>query len=398
MSIFSNNRSELYRVIGSEFRSNNKMLTEKEWFNLFFNSSSTFSEDKPTNSNNKITYHNLFDYINNVKHSYLVGGGKYETSNQTIVDFYYGSSDNTSKEWKKSIVDKNEFYKTFACDLKWAKDSSYCGSIPPTPTPTPVDDGELKKLIGVYESDKTSDGKFRIFDATSTSAPDSKIQLGIMSYTYSYVSGLLTDSQKSGDELILKLSIDASSITKNSASSSLLPNLDLSTLSTYKTTITFSKDRQSFTYDMFGYKRTATKTTEKVTVINKTNVKKTDDKKTDAKVEKPYKPHVTTLKSKTTDYNDVGDGIFRKDYPFEVGNRNRLIGDINEKIYDSRRKDVYTQELLVDLKNIGAFGEDNYENVINKDVYDYVMNIMTPKDVIKESVKKVLKEYINRKK
>jgi hypothetical protein len=297
--------------------------------------------------------------------------------------------------WKKiTAVTKEDYYKTYGCDFSWASGLSYCDVTPPTPTP---DNDELKKLsgelIGVYKSDQTSDGKFKIFDATSKTEANSKFVLGIKSYNFSYITGILTDPQKNGDELILKLSIDTS---QSSVLNSITSYFSTTNLTNIK--ITFSKDRESFKYDIFGHNGTATKTTEKPIVTNKTDTIKTDDKKTDSKVEKPYKPHVTTLQSKTTDYNDVGNGIFNKDYPFKVGDRNKLIGDINEKIYDSRRKDVYTQELLIDLKNIGAFGEDNYENLITQDVYKYVMSLMTPKDVIKESVKKVLKEYINKKK
>jgi len=307
----------------------------------------------------------------------------------------------TSKDgaiWKKiDATNVEQYYKTYGCDFKWAEGNSYCESTPPTP----VDDGELKKLIGVYKSDQTSDGQFRIFDATSTSIPNSKFQLGIMSYTYSYISGILTEQSKSGNELILKISIDTSSSTTISALSSFLPNVDLSTLTTIKPTITFSEDRQSFTYDILSHKGTATKTEEKVTVIKKTNDKKTDNKKTDSKVEKPYKPHQTTLYDNEINYDKIEDDELKKlkncgniDFPFELYCQNKIIGDLNKKLFRSRRNDMYTELLQNYLTSLTLFGQDNLGKLLTRNVWNQAMKIGT----IKESVKKVLKEYINKKK
>ena len=94
----------------------------------------------------------------------------------------------TSKDgaiWKKiDATNVEQYYKTYGCDFKWAEGNSYCESTPPTP----VDDGELKKLIGVYKSDQTSDGQFRIFDATSTSIPNSNSLEGKSSIASSHVT------------------------------------------------------------------------------------------------------------------------------------------------------------------------------------------------------------------
>ena len=298
----------------------------------------------------------------------------------------------TTTVWHKVLErDLTAFFKAYACDLPWAVGNSYCAGS----AGQGFSKSDIEPLIGYYKSDKETDGDFRIVNATSYDDRDAIFKLGVVSYNFSQINGVLENPKINGQNLIFDLSIDITSPTIQNALNRLFPDKDFSR---FKPQIVFSGNRQSFSYDIVGHTGTAIKTEEKNVDKKKSKTTKTDNKKTDTKVEKPYKPHVTTLQSKTTDYNDVGDGIFRKDYPFEVGDRNRLIGDINEKIYDSRRKDVYTQELLVDLKNIGAFGEDNYENVINKDVYDYVMKLMTPKDVIKESVKKVLKEYINSKK
>ena len=303
----------------------------------------------------------------------------------------------TSKDgtiWKKiDPTNVEQYYKTYGCDFKWAEGNSYCTES--TPTPTTVDDNELKKLIGIYESDQTSDGKFRIFDATSTSVPDSKIQLGIMSYTYSYVSGLLTDSQKSENKLILKISIDTSSSTAISALSSFLPDVDLSTLSTIKPTITFSEDRQSFTYDILGHKGTAIKTEEKKVEKKKTDDKKTDNNKPNGKVEKPYKPHQTTLYDNEINYDKIEDDELKKlkncgsiDFPFELYCQNKIIGDLNEKLFRSRRNDMYTELLQNYLTSLTLFGQDNLGKLLTRNVWNQAMKMRT----IKESVKKVLKE------
>ena len=385
-----NNRLSLFNTIKSQFtNSSNVVLKFEEFEQLFFSTEEGCVSAKPNaaDKNGYIKQNNLFDILT-----------KPNRKGKVIKTEFFDPKDNQFI----SLRDKVTFVKTYACfDFDWTTKSTtkYClGATPSnTNTNTNLDETELKPLMGMYKSDQTTDGEFRIFDATSNENISSPFKLGIMSYTYSYISGVLTEPSKSGNKLILKISIDTSSSTTISALSSFLPNVDLSTLSTIKPTITFSEDRQSFTYDIFNHKGTATKTEEK-----KVEKKKTDDNKTDttnkSDDEKPYKPNQTTIHSTTTDYNKIDEpNLIVKNcssFPFEVGCSNYLIGDLNEKFFGKRRKDTYTKLLQNHLDNMAYFSVDNEEKMITKEIWDQIMN----KSIIKESVKKVLKEYINKKK
>jgi hypothetical protein len=79
-------------------------------------------------------------------------------------------------------------------------------------------------------------------------------------------------------------------------------------------------------------------------------------------------------------------------FPFELGCINTKIGDLNAKFFSGNRyNDTYNKQLENFLENKGYFSNSN--NELTKETWDYLMN----KNIIKESIKKVLKEYINKK-
>ena len=83
------------------------------------------------------------------------------------------------------------------------------------------------------------------------------------------------------------------------------------------------------------------------------------------------------------------------DFPFALGCINSKIGDLNAKLFmGNRYNDVYNEELYNIFDNTGAFNSTNPNKELTQKIWDYYMKSRT----IKESVKKVLKEYINKKK
>ena len=114
------NRKNLYNIIKSEFISSatNKVLTYDEWFKIFFKNSNTFSDQSSTGDDKgNVKYNNLFSIINFKK---IIG------SDDTIIKYYFLPSATGYNEWMKVLKSKEEFYKTFACDLPWSKSLNFC--------------------------------------------------------------------------------------------------------------------------------------------------------------------------------------------------------------------------------------------------------------------------------
>ena len=87
-----------------------------------------------------------------------------------------------------------------------------------------------------------------------------------------------------------------------------------------------------------------------------------------------------------------------KDFPFTIGCISKTIGDINEKFFGKghRRGDVFGTELLDLLTGAGYLNPNDKDPKITEEIYGRIMNDFK-KNIIKESVKKVLKQYINKK-
>lgn len=164
--------------------------------------------------------------------------------------------------------------------------------------------------------------------------------------------------------------------------------------------ITFGSNSFVFKYSILGRsftitatKKDDTKVSDKVTpptpVKTKTNTTvNTDNKKDKIPVVKSKPLYFDTDKKDDTPTNPCSD------FPFKLGCINTKIGDLNAKLFrGDRKKDTYTKSLQSTL-DTGNFGSENPNKELTKNLWDELMN----KQVIKESVKKVLKEYINKKK
>ena len=164
--------------------------------------------------------------------------------------------------------------------------------------------------------------------------------------------------------------------------------------------ITFSSNKFVFKYSVLGRsftitatKKDDTKVSDEVTpptpVKTKTNTTvNTDNKKDKIPVVRSKPLYFDTYKD-TTPTKDCGD------FPFTLGCVNTKIGDLNAKLFNGDRdNDKYTKSLQNFLDNTANFNSKNPNMELTKDLWDKLMN----KQVIKESVKKVLKEYINKKK
>jgi hypothetical protein len=85
----------------------------------------------------------------------------------------------------------------------------------------------------------------------------------------------------------------------------------------------------------------------------------------------------TTIYSTTTDYGkiDEPDLIINdcSNFPFALGCKNSLIGDLNQKYFGNRRQDTYTKLLQDYLDNVAYFSVDNEEKMITKEIWDLIM-------------------------
>ena len=82
------------------------------------------------------------------------------------------------------------------------------------------------------------------------------------------------------------------------------------------------------------------------------------------------------------------------DFPFQLGCINPKIGDFNATVFrGDRYNDTYTTRVQSYLDGNSWFTKENPNKELTQDLWNKFMN----KGVIKESIKKVLKEYINKK-
>jgi hypothetical protein len=167
-------------------------------------------------------------------------------------------------------------------------------------------------------------------------------------------------------------------------------------------TISFTDNEFTFKYKvLLNQFLTITGKKEQVTTSEPT------DKKDDKKKKNPVTSTTTTqddkksnipiVKSKPLYFNnDQKDTTPKKscnDFPFTLGCVNSKIGDLNAKFFGGNRyDDMYNKQLENFLENKGYFSNSN--NELTEKTWNYLMNI----NIIKESIKKVLKEYINKKK
>jgi hypothetical protein len=92
-------------------------------------------------------------------------------------------------------------------------------------------------------------------------------------------------------------------------------------------------------------------------------------------------------------------------YPWTYGCKNTKIGQMNLSLFGDRYGDIFGDELMNSLESYGYFGGPNEKKgEISKTIYDKVtvrdaqqQNESFNKKVVKETVKKVLKERLNKK-
>jgi hypothetical protein len=296
-----------------------------------------------------------------------------------------------NSHWGRIVANsKGTFYRTYACDMPWATNSNYCAGSTPTPTPT-IDQDIIDSIQGNYKSNNSTDGVFII----QSDSNDSSI-LKIRSYYFDYINGTMTPTQS--NPLVFSVSIkdptEASDYLKK-----FIPNFDITKATTK---ITFSDDKKSFTYDLLGKNGVATKIDE-IPLSKKTD-NTTDSSISDNNKEKQQKIYQNILQY-GPDKNfesDIKNPIPCDDFPFKIGCQNKLIGDMNQVLFDDRLNDVFDKShLYKNLDNHGSFDNPNEKDgEISKNIYNQIMSLkenLRRKTIIKESVKKVLKDYIIKK-
>jgi hypothetical protein len=265
----------------------------------------------------------------------------------------------------------SEFYQSFACGdekITWAAETYWCKH-----SPYESDENlDLKKYAGTFLDESNS----RVFLV--------KVDNGKLKIT---VDGLPPEASKFS-QLTLKntneneFSIDVSAYLNITAG-----------------LIKYTEDLKGFNYDFSIVSGYVTKIDSKpVTPTPTTEPKKDNTSNTDEpKKETPIKS--TTLYNKKTDYGANANDVkvipyVDHSFPFKLKERHELIGDLSSRLFGTRASDIYTQVLQNYLTSYSYFGPDNPKKEITKDVWDRGMKT----NPIRESVKKVLKEYINRKK
>ena len=366
------NRRSLYKLIKNEFVSakTNKVLTYDEWFNLLFKDANTLSDQSSTGDGKGNTkYNNLYSIINFKK---ILDG------DETIIEHYFPSSAENSTIWRKRLTTKKEFYKTFACDLDWAKSLNFCGD---------VNNVNSDSYVGEYANKLIK--KLRVYTSKDENDMDALYLSSIYLDQIPRLSTLIGDDRT----LILSPTDEGGTFTISNSQGILIPNvnvvftadsftinLKIANISTeiLKANKITSKDDED---------TTSTKDNEKKTDTVTNTTTKTDDKKSDIPIVKSKPLYFNKDKKDTLPTKDCSD------FPFTLGCVNSKIGDLSAKFFSGdRSNDTYDKELQKFLDNMGYFPSSTKE--ITQDLWVKLMN----KSIIKESIKKVLKEYINKKK
>jgi hypothetical protein len=312
----------------------------------------------------------VLDFFKDIKKLYGLFSGQNQTTLQSLVP-----------KVNLQQNDPTNLFIFYACDMPWAQNIGYCTGKP-----------NIDDKVGDYTTDNTLIKKIKI-----SKGPDNidstKESLYINSPYFEKLPKL--GNYNLSDYAVSKLTqsaTDSPIFTLSNQSGESLPNA----------TITF--DNTGFTFQFLTFKIIATKIkSEPVDTTKKDNtvVKKDDTvvKKDDTVVKKDKDDEIPVVRTKPlyfdTDKEDDTPTKDCGDFPFTLGCVNTKIGDLSAKLFrGDRKKDVYTQKLQDFLYHTGNFGSENPNKELSKDLWNDLMN----RQVIKESVKKVLKEYINKKK
>ena len=298
--------------------------------------------------------------------------------------------DKPNSHWGQIVANsKGTFYRTYACDMPWATNSNYCVGSTPTPIPTPITN--MGDYVGTFQDTNTA----TMFSITSN---NNKLFVDVLDVKKEYPNiELIPSNEKNTFEVTLPQMSDSSII--NTLTSSV------------KGKIVFSVDLKTLTYSFGSILSGTAKKIESNINTNKTDNKNTStdssNKNTGNKVksddDQKYKLYQNVINFGPDKPFKVDTIPTREctDFPFTFGCKNPLIGDINQVISNNRLSDVYDSHLNQDLNNNDFFkqpGEKQGE--ISKHIYDQIMSLKESKlkkKIIKETVKKVLKEYIIKK-
>jgi hypothetical protein len=166
--------------------------------------------------------------------------------------------------------------------------------------------------------------------------------------------------------------------------------------------ITFTNDAFTFKYPFLGRDITINATKEATnddSTNTKTSTPEKTNNKTDTKTSVDTDSKIPKIKTTTVTFEKTPEDKTPKkqcaDFPFELGCVNPKIGDFNAVVFRGNRyDDTYTTSVQDHLNRLSWFTKENKNKELTRDIWDHFMN----KRVIKESIKKVLKEYINNKK
>jgi len=298
--------------------------------------------------------------------------------------------DKPNSHWGQIVAnDKGTFYRTYACDMPWAVNSNYCVGSTPTPTPPPTVSPNLEDYDGAYKID----GIVYFETANINYDKDNPNSLEISFYENVDNITKLNGVEKTIWDNIQKYSvIELKYVNINKKFEMYLGNTQIDGDFVFE-------DKNKFKFSInLGFKKLEGTGVRKSssTPTTDTTVKKKKD--TTLPVEKK-KDKIPVVRTNTLHFNnDKKTYVATKkcdDFPFTLGCSNKLIGDLNASLFNGdRMNDVYSDELQNTLDNSGSFSiRDNPNMEITKDIWSKLMNMK----IIKETVKKVLKEYIIKK-
>jgi hypothetical protein len=374
------NRRALYNKVFTQFTNKkNITFTFEEWENLFFQNEENCVTGKasPADGNGYVKQGNLFDILTHVN-----------KRGKIIKDEFLK---NGSSEYN-SLSDKVTFVKIYACfDFDWTTTSTtkYCGNAEKSKTDTKTNTNTSTSTINLPDYIGAFKTKEREILNIIMSGENGIQKLKINAeHLPSGMNSFFLEQSSDKYTFDVKLPSDVSSKI-----------VDL--LKDKKSTIKFANDLQSFDYDLAGLRKgTATK-------VKYVENKKTDNKK---KVQDDDDDDDTNdgnviINKKVYNYPDVNvkdeppieGNRDCDDYPFKPGCINDDIGDLNLMFFNDRRGNVFGTRLLKKLNSMGLISPNDKNPEITPEIFNQVMSKFK-KNVIKESVKKVLKEYTNKKK
>ena len=303
----------------------------------------------------------VLDFFKDIKKLYGLFSGQNQTTLQSIIPKVNLQQD-----------DPTNMFIFYACDLDWAKDIGYCNG---------GNNSTLQDYTGFYkiEGNEHVSGAVINYDETK---PD------ILDVTFPD----LADANFGDSAIFQKYSkIELKKVNNQKF------NIQLQGGAPIKfSEVIFNVNKKEFTF-----KIAQVFTGKGVKVEEPTSTPDTDttiEKKKDTTVPiEKKKDEIPVVRTNTLRFNnDKKTYVATKncdDFPFTLGCSNKLIGDLNASIFNGNRmNDVYSDELQNTLDNGGNFWK-NPNMEITKDLWTKLMN----RKIIKESIKKVLKEYIIKK-